>query len=98
MDFDSDEMFLKISCLEDAAQTRYNTTPATAAECLQQLEDELSAEGMEWDCVTMWQVLNEMKDDEEMWDTFSAEEQQGKDLPEGKQRKQVSTSNGWFSD
>jgi hypothetical protein len=52
------------------------------AECLQQLEDELMSIEVEPDCVALWQVLNRMKYDEEMWDTFSAEEQQkNKDLP-----------------
>jgi len=78
-----------IDRLCDAVEHYYQTTPATAAECLQLLTDGLLAIGMEPDCVGLWQVLFTMKEDEEVWDTLSAEEQQNKDLPKGKQRKTV---------
>lgn len=49
---------------------------------------------MEPDCVVLWQVLLNMKEAAEVWDTLSAEEQQNKDLPKGKQRKTVVSTGG----
>lgn len=80
-----------IDRLAAAVETRYRTTPATAAECLRELDDGLLALETEPDCHGLWQVLNDMKDLEEIWDSLSAEEQAGKDLPKGKQRKAPST-------
>ncbi len=82
-------MLRVIDRLGAAVETRYKTTPATAAECFQQLHDGLMTIGMEPEWVSLyWQVLNTMTDDEKKWDTFSAEEkQQNKNLLKGKQRK-----------
>lgn len=44
--------------------------------------------------MVLWQVLLNMKEAAEVWDTLSAEEQQNKDLPKGKQRKTVVSTGG----
>jgi hypothetical protein len=61
--------------------------PATATECLKELDDGLMALGAEPDCVVLWQELSQMADDENEWDGLSAAEQAGKDVPRGKTRK-----------
>jgi hypothetical protein len=89
MDFE--EMMEEVNRLSAAVQDRYKTTPATAAECFEQLNAGLMEMDVEPDCVGMWQTLLQMTMDEEEWDTLSAEEQQNQNLPKGKRRKKVST-------
>jgi hypothetical protein len=82
-----DDWMVPINRLVAAVETRYRTTPATAIECLKQLDDGLMALGMEPDCCGLWQVLVPMAEDENEWDGLSAVEQAGKDVPKGKTRK-----------
>jgi hypothetical protein len=86
-----DNLMKEIDHLCDAVMNRYNTTPATAAECFEQLTDALMNMDMmvEPDCVGMWQVLNDMKNEEGEWDRLSAEEQAGRNVPKGKQMKTI---------
>jgi hypothetical protein len=56
-DFYFDNLMKEIDHLCNAMMNRYNTTPATAAECFEQLQDALMKMDMvEPDCVVMWQV------------------------------------------
>jgi hypothetical protein len=82
-----DEWMVLINRLVAAVETRYMTTPATATECLKQLDDGLMALGCEPDCCGLWQVLVPMAEDENEWDGLSAADQAGKDVPKGKTRK-----------
>ena len=82
-----DEWMVPISRLVAAVETRYSMTPATATECLEQLDDGLMALGMEPDCVGLWQVLYQMVEDEHGWDGLSVAEQAGRDVPKGKTKK-----------
>ena len=80
-------MMKAVSVICDDVMEKYKTTPTTATECKEELADKLCEIGMEPDCVVLWQVLWEMADDEEKWDSLSAEEQQGLKVPKGKMRK-----------
>ena len=86
-----EEYFAAIERLCDAIMKKYKTTPATAAECLDELDTKLLEMGMEPDCVGLWQTLYQMKEEEEEWENFSAEQQQGKDVPKGKSREPVAS-------
>jgi hypothetical protein len=87
MDDQFDNLMNEVDRLSDAVQSRYNTTPATAAECFEQLFEALMKLGVEPDCVSLWQVLNDMAEAEDKWDSLSAEEQVGRNVPKGKERK-----------
>jgi hypothetical protein len=76
-----------INQLVAAVENRYSTTPATAIECLKQLNYGLMVLGKGSACAVLRQGLYQMADDENGWDNLSAAEQAGKDVPKGKTRK-----------
>jgi len=59
-----DAMITSIDHLVALVENRYQTTNATAAECLDQLTHGPLDLGMEPDCVALWQVLNQIADEE----------------------------------
>jgi hypothetical protein len=51
---DTPKWMVPINQLVAAMENRYSTTPATATECLEQLDDGLMALGMETNCIGLW--------------------------------------------
>lgn len=74
------QMFLSVDKLCITIKTKYLTSDATAAECLEELSEGLLKVGMEPDCVADWQALNELKEAEEVWSTFTSEQKNAAEL------------------
>ena len=67
---------------------KYQNTPASARECLAELEYKLLDIGKEPNYVHLWQRLFGLQQEEERWDSLSAEQQATKkNTPKGKKRK-----------
>lgn len=79
----------EVDCICNEIEDMYKTTPATASECFDALNDRLPG-NVEPDCVNLWQVFCDLKEKEEEWDSLSPEEQAGKDVPKGKEQKPIS--------
>lgn len=78
----------KIDKICDAMIEKYRSTPATAKKCIEEMEAALLAMEVEPDRVAAWEVFSEFAQEEEEWDSLTAEEQAGRErVPKGKKRK-----------
>jgi hypothetical protein len=80
---DIEELFAVIEEFRNALRNKCTTTPGTATDSLQELDDLFMAMEVGPDIIPLWQHFNDLFDTEKCWDQLSAAEHAHRENAQG---------------